>query len=306
MPVRHHHAQGKLLLTGEYLVIHGALSLALPVRWGQAMSLRYSRGRPVISWDARQKGSTWFSAEISYEPWEIIFSSDTQSGSYLERLLKAAASIRPGVFSGSTAYSFVTNLEFDRNWGLGSSSSLIVNLAWCLRLDPFDLFKAVSRGSGYDIAASMSRQPLIYRLHEGTPQYRKIGFDPPFKEMLYFVYLGRKQDTQASIDRFLDLKKPGDEIVDRLSAITRAVIKTESLIEFENLLREHEDLVSGFTGMKKISQEQFPGFHGTIKSLGAWGGDFILACSSSDPEAVPGWFRDRGYESVIRYDEMMP
>ena len=38
-------ANGKLLLTGEYLVLKGALALALPTKLGQTMTVRHYEER---------------------------------------------------------------------------------------------------------------------------------------------------------------------------------------------------------------------------------------------------------------------
>jgi len=39
--------------------------------------------------------------------------------------------------------------------GLGSSSTLIVNISKWANVDPFQVHKLISKGSGYDIAASL-------------------------------------------------------------------------------------------------------------------------------------------------------
>ena len=44
-------ANGKLLLTGEYLVLKGALALALPTKLGQTMTVETVHA-PSLRWDA--------------------------------------------------------------------------------------------------------------------------------------------------------------------------------------------------------------------------------------------------------------
>ena len=39
-----------------------------------------------------------------------------------------------------------------------------------------------------------------------------------------------------------------------------------------------------------------------LKSLGAWGGDFILAASETDPTP---YFKSKGFDTVIPYDDMI-
>ena len=46
----------------------------------------------------------------------------------------------------------------------------------------------------------------------------------------------------------------------------------------------------------------FPDFDGVIKSLGAWGGDFVMVISNENPT---DYFMEKGYETVIPYEEMI-
>ena len=46
-------------------------------------------------------------------------------------------------------------------------------------------------------------------------------------------------------------------------------------------------------------------FDGGIKSLGAWGGDFILAASATGEETVKAYFSNKGLNTVIPYEEMI-
>ena len=57
-----------------------------------------------------------------------------------------------------------SELTFDKDWGLGSSSTLISNLSQLARIDPYELNNRVFNGSGYDIACAKSESPLLYRL----------------------------------------------------------------------------------------------------------------------------------------------
>ena len=51
-----------------------------------------------------------------------------------------------------------------------------------------------------------------------------------------------------------------------------------------------------------IKESMFSDFDGVIKSLGAWGGDFILSISKEDPTQ---YFREKGFDVVIPYEEMI-
>ena len=51
-----------------------------------------------------------------------------------------------------------------------------------------------------------------------------------------------------------------------------------------------------------IKNKLFYDFKGEIKSLGAWGGDFILVSSTKDPSR---YFMDRGFNIIFKYNELI-
>ena len=62
---------------------------------------------------------------------------------------------------------------------------------------------------------------------------------------LYFVYLGKKQQTSGSIQKFRENAAYTSSDIQTITTITNEIIKTDSLDEFEMLLVEHEKLMSG-------------------------------------------------------------
>ena len=79
-------------------------------------------------------------------------------------------------------------------------------------------------------------------------------------------------------------------------------MKANTLTEFERLINEHESFISNILGVVPVKEKLFPDFHGAIKSLGAWGGDFILATGDKD---TPGYFKNKGFKLVMTYREML-
>ena len=71
---------------------------------------------------------------------------------------------------------------------------------------------------------------------------------------------------------------------------------------FESLLNHHESVISNTLRIPTIKEQLFSDYPRAIKSLGAWGGDFILAIGD---ESSMGYFRQRGYETIIPYTEMI-
>ena len=86
-----------------------------------------------------------------------------------------------------------------------------------------------------------------------------------------------------------------------ISLITDEIIKTSNLNEFENLIAKHEQIISNIIKLKPIQQSFFKDYFGQIKSLGAWGGDFILATGN---ENTPQYFIEKGFKNVIPYNQM--
>jgi len=67
---------------------------------------------------------------------------------------------------------------------------------------------------------------------------------------------------------------------------------------------EHEEIVSKELGIKKIKDERFSDFQGSIKSLGAWGGDFCMVATELSKKEVQNYFAGHGLDTVIAYKDM--
>lgn len=83
---------------------------------------------------------------------------------------------------------------------------------------------------------------------------------------------------------------------------TMLVIASNSIDAFEKLLSQHEQILSEAMGIPTVKSQLFPDYKGAIKSLGAWGGDFILA---TDDGNAKDYFINKGYRTVIPYKEMV-
>ena len=53
---------------------------------------------------------------------------------------------------------------------------------------------------------------------------------------------------------------------------------------------------------KTIKKEFFSDFNGEIKSLGAWGGDFIMVSSEDNPL---NYFKNKGYNTVFKFNDLL-
>ena len=309
--IQEYHSNGKFLLTGEYLVLKGALALALPLKMGQTMTVE-TVCTPSLQWNAHQPKGPWFSVILDPKTLDIFSCDDPAKAKKLSQILKAVQKLNPAAFN--EGLHFETHLDFDPNWGLGSSSTLIANLAQWANVNPYELLKLTFGGSGYDIACATAEQPLYYQLKteapepvEGpTPTVKPIDFNPPFADHLFFIYQGQKQSSSKEIKAFLEKANPTDlqQDIEAASKISRAVPKCESLDEFGMLMQCHERIISRCIGQEPV-QKRFPDFEGVLKSLGAWGGDFILAATEWDENQVRDYFKSKGLEVVFGFKEMV-
>jgi len=295
------------MLTGEYFVLHGAKSLAMPINKGQQMQVEEI---PVthdttISWLAKVPSKDWFYANFSLPDLNIIKTDDQPKASRLQLILLTLQQLNPTAFTANTAYKFTTYLEFEPEWGFGSSSSLIVNLARWAKVNPYTLLNFSTGGSGYDIACGQSKSPLIYHLTGLLPHQKPVAFKPPFTKKLHFVYQGKKQDSAKAIHAFTTKNENKDlsSQVSRISEITQQVSETTDFEDFCALLREHEQIVGMHIGIEPI-QHHYPDFEGVLKSLGAWGGDFLLAATHWPNKALRNYFSEKGLETVFSFDEL--
>jgi mevalonate kinase len=298
------YSAGKLLLTGEYLVLCGAEALAIPLKFGQGMTVLPGKDAGMLYWTTFVMDKEWFSARFHIPDFEIIETSHTTIAARLMEVLEAGAGLNPEFFNANEGYLVRTNLEFDIRWGLGSSSSLLSNIAWWMDIDPYSLFKRIYPGSGYDVYCARSKKPILFQLSGEMPTVREVEFLPPFHEKLYFVYLGQKQDSQKSVSRFRSDVSVNQDIVESASLLTHEMIAAKSLDEFAGIMTRHEELISSLLNMEPVGKMRFLDFHGSVKSLGAWGGDFILAACSEPVESVRDYFSSKGLAVIFRYHDM--
>jgi mevalonate kinase len=298
------YSNGKLLITGEYLILDGAKGLALPTKMGQNLIVE-STNTETIHWKSYDAdGSIWFEEILSFD--EITATNTIAPESVkgtLIKILQVANAINPDLLTNSTGFAITTQLSFPRNWGLGTSSTLINNIAQWFQIDAFELLNKSFGGSGYDIACAQNNTPITYNLSEGKPIVEKVVFEPKFTENLYFVYLNQKRNSKSAIAEYHSNKTAHLlQHIEAINALTNNCIQATDLESFTRIIDQHEILLSSILNTETVKKTLFPDFDGAIKSLGAWGGDFVLVVSKENPSS---YFIDKGYETVIPYGEMI-
>ncbi|MBF0315556.1 MAG: GHMP kinase [Oligoflexia bacterium] len=309
-----YYGHGKLLITAEYVVLDGALALALPTTVGQSMEVS-TRASTIsqLNWKSyTRENRLWFFASFrinDFYDFDIVETNSPKHALYLQKLLQEARGLNPHFLeltSGKKVESDVSmKLEFPLEWGLGASSTLIYTLAKWAKVDPQALLAKSVGGSGYDLACAEANSPILYDRSEGGPLWKEVALDYPFKNNLFFVYSGQKQSSADAIKWYSLQKEKDITLIERVTAITRAIVKCERLVEFEALLREHEELLADFLGRERVKDLSFRDYWGEVKSLGAWGGDFLLVTSDRSVEETQDYFRGKGLGVFISFAELV-
>ena len=79
-------------------------------------------------------------------------------------------------------------------------------------------------------------------------------------------------------------------------------INVTSSKDLEKIMEEHESIISSIVKLTPVKKVLFSDYFGAIKSLGAWGGDFVLVTGNED---TPNYFKQKGFETVLSYREMI-
>ncbi|WP_300566238.1 GYDIA family GHMP kinase [Flavobacterium sp.] len=298
------YSNGKLLITGEYVVLDGAKAFALPTKFGQYLTVETGDNKTIAwkSYDADK--SIWFEDIITFD--SIVkkehFGESSTIKNTLVEILHEAYLLHPDFITHSNGYTIQTNLTFPKFWGLGTSSTLINNIAQWLEIDAFELLKNSFGGSGYDIACAQHDSAILYQLVEEKPVVETFNFNPTFVDKIHFVYLNKKQSSKKAIAAYYNKQGNISKSIPTINKITNAVINATEPKEFALELQKHEIEMSNILEMQTVKESLFHDFDGVIKSLGAWGGDFVLVISKQDPT---DYFKERGYSIVVPYKTMI-
>ena len=294
------YSNGKLLLTGEYVVLDGATTLAIPTKYGQSLEVSASK-KGGIHWKGfDEKGTVWFEDFFDLKNFESQ-NKKSEISKTVSKILREAQKLNPDFLSKYEGIQVKTTLDFPRNWGLGSSSTLINNIAQWAEVDGFALLANSFGGSGYDIAAAQNDAPILYEIKKGVPEFRKAHLSWDFTDSLFFVHLNEKQDSKEGIAHYRNaLVKEKD--IQRISDISNKLLDCDSLSDFEKLMVAHEHIISEIIDIAPIKEQFFSDYRGMIKSLGAWGGDFVLATGA---ENDMDYFRKKGFETIIPFKGMI-
>lgn len=295
-------AHGKFLLTGEYAVLDNVDALAIPLKLDQRLTIVPRKDR-LIQWISyNSDGQIWF--ENSFEIDKLTdsrFKGDGPIAQKLVQILKTALRLAEKT-NFDRGFNATTTLDFDRKFGMGTSSTLITMVADWLQCDPYELQFECFGGSGYDIACAKASSPIIYNYNDANPKVVPMSYRPEFTDNLFFIYLNQKQDSRDSIASF-NPERLTDENRDLLNEMPKRFLETEDDLEtFEAVITQHEQIIGELIGVKPIKERLFPEYSGAIKSLGGWGGDFILATGTKESIS---YFKEKGYQQIYNWNQVV-
>lgn len=296
------HAHGKFLITSEYLILKGATGLALPLQRGQVLTVQ-----PVddfiINWTSRDEhGKVWFEASWEAPSLTLITTTDTAVAEALHKLFSFIQQQQPSLLQ--SGYSFDIQADFTLSWGLGSSSTLVYALAAWSGCDAYALLENSFGGSGYDIACAGAKGPITYSLAGGNRVINEVDFHPVFAGNIFFVYLGKKMNSRTGMSYFKEHARYTPEDIVFFNELTSRMIQCTTRKEFEELIDMHEEKMSSILQMPSIRKLEFDDYPYSIKSMGAWGGDFVLVMGDAE-EQVKTYFKAKGMDIVIPYHDIV-
>jgi mevalonate kinase len=302
----HFYGHGKLLLTGEYFILDGANGLSIPTRFGQHLRVRPLSGNDnILYWVAlTSKKQPWLNVAFDKSDFAVINSSGAEAD-MLTKILIQARVLNPDFLKDDQDIAVETYLEFPNDWGLGSSSTLLHCIAQWAEVDGYTLLQRTMGGSGYDVASAGSDAPILYHLADGKPQWEQVSFMPPFYENIYFVHTGQKQLSTKGIKHYRENAVRIADCIAWLNRLTESMLQCQSLKKMEQIIEEHENIIAEELKLPKAKDTLLPDYWGAVKSLGAWGGDFVMLTNERTEQELQNYLHTKGLHVVRRFDKMI-
>ncbi len=298
-------AHGKFLITCEYVVLDHVPALAVPLKLDQHLEIT-PRTDQQITWKSYDvDGSLWFESEFTVAQLTDLDHQVNGNAvlSKLFQLLRCAVTLSPvAVELIKNGFDAITTLDFDRTYGMGTSSTLVSLISQWLGCDAYALQFECFGGSGYDIACATANQPIIYNYHEVLPEVEMVDWSPAIIDQLFFVYLNRKQNSRDAMARFQKQYITPALREELVTMPQQFIDASNDLSQFETLMKRHESIIGALIDLEPVQSGLFPDYNGAIKSLGGWGGDFVMATGDVKSRR---YFVDKGYDVVLEWDDLI-
>lgn len=293
------------MITGEYFVLKEAKALAIPLRFFQKMVVIEQKNinSNTFSWIFSDINGIILVSVFSKDTLTTLYTNNASLSSQLENILQQANKLGFGMINRSRINRIECVLNFNIDWGLGSSSTLISNLAYWLDIDPYGLSDLTFKSSGYDIASARSSTPVLYQRSGNDVKVSNIDLNNSYLKHAMFIYSGKSQNTQENTKN-ISLTSMTPAKVGKVSTISDQIIQVHNYQDFRHLIIKHENIISKTLKLPSIN-DYFNDFDGVVKSLGAWGGDFFMAASEHGKDYIVRYFNKKGYQDIFSYNDII-
>lgn len=266
----------------------------MPTSFGQQLSVKSHQGPEHVLWEALDhENRQWFTAGFDHEG-RVLHGS---SAAMAEKLQGFLAPVRnSNVWNAPVRVQ--TKVDFPRLWGLGTSSTLCALLAQWAEIDALT-YRKLHGGSGYDLACAQASGAISYALVDGEPEVLSVQL-PEVLQSVVFVYRGAKQQTDSSLQ--LVGRKPFSAAqCEEITQLSEGFLQANSFDELESIIEQHELLIANHLELERAIEGPFKGIRGQVKSLGGWGGDFVMLTRFEENRQ---WLEANGFNAIIPFETM--
>ena len=123
----------------------------------------------------------------------------------------------------------------------------------------------------------------------------------PVWHEVQFVFLNRKQSSRNEIAKFKNQSTISQSQIERITELTGALKNAQTKEALMQAVNEHEKIMENILQRPTVKEDLFNDFNGAIKSLGAWGGDFIMAVPAT---ANDDYFSKKGFPVSFSFEEL--
>ena len=176
------------------------------------------------------------------------------------------------------------------------------------KIDVSQICHAISADSNDENFGEITVKDIIAELEkpgrDPRPEFKMAAFKEGIEKVADLkegMILEGVISNVANFGAFVDIGVHQDGLV-HISQISEEFVQSKNLQTFENLIVEHENIISSIIKLTPVKEKLFPDYFGAIKSLGAWGGDFVLVTGN---EKTPAYFKNKGYKTILSYSEMI-
>ena len=113
--------------------------------------------------------------------------------------------------------------------------------------------------------------------------------------------MGEKQISRNEIKKYATLEFDRINLANQITKLTQEFLNCTDVSTAQSIIETHEELLSKTLGYPTVKKQRFSNIQGSFKSLGAWGGDFVLYMGAEDqlPE-----IKRLGYSVIIPWKEL--